>query len=66
MISKMEIEKAQHNKFNEMRSGRFVTESMFSILLQMAKENKCPDGTFSDAECLLWGTFREALRYNKN
>ena len=66
MITRMEICRAKDNRSAEIRSGRIVTESMFHVLLEMAKENKCPDGSFSDAECLLWSTFREALRNGNN
>ena len=62
MITRMEIDRAKGNRNTEMRSGRCVTESMFHVLLEMAKGNKCPDGSFSDAECSLWESFREALR----
>lgn len=60
-MDKIAIMTAQDKRSDELAHGRCVTESMFDILLEMARENKCPDGTFSDAECLLWSTFREAL-----
>lgn len=61
-MDKLEIIIAQDKRKDEIAHGRYVTESMFDVLLEMARENKCPDGTFSDAECVLWSTFREALR----
>lgn len=62
MIDKFELERARQSHHEEIAHGRCVTESMFHILLEMAKADKCPDGTFGDAECLLWSCFREALR----
>ena len=62
MVTRMEIEAAMDKRLDEYRSGRFVTESMFHVLLDMALNDKCPNGTFSDAECLLWSTFRDAIR----
>lgn len=61
-IDRMEVLMAQDKRSEEISHGRCVTESMFAVLLDMARENKCPDGTFSDAECVLWSTFRDALR----
>lgn len=61
-MNKLDIMMAQDKRHDELAHGRCVTESMFAVLLEIARENKCPDGTFSDAECVLWSTFREALR----
>ena len=61
-MDKFEVMTAQNKRSDELAHGRCVTESMFDVLLEMARENKYPDGTFSDAECLLWSTFREAIR----
>lgn len=61
-MTKQYVILAKEKRNQEAKSGRFVTESMFPVLLEMAKANKCPDGTFSDAECSLWSSFREALR----
>jgi hypothetical protein len=44
------------------RDGKNVDIAMLLPLAEMAALDICPDGTFSDAECLAWEAMREAIR----
>jgi hypothetical protein len=43
------------------RDGKTVDIAMLLPLAEMAALDICPDGTFSDAECLAWDAMRYAI-----
>lgn len=55
--------KVARDRITEMpnRDGKTVDISMLLPLAEMAAANICPDGTFSDAECLAWEAMRSAI-----
>ena len=47
------------------RDGKTVDIAILLPLAEMAALNICPDGTFSDAECLAWEAMRYAITLSK-